>query len=301
MRALLLCVLLVLASGMSGGTQHPQDTLRAKTDQRLQSIVSAWNGIVGYAAIDLTSGASFTFNDSVLFPQASAIKIPILMEVYRQAAEGAIDLNRPVSVSAATRVGGSGVLQFLGTTSQFTVRDLCVLMIVLSDNTATNMVIDMVGMENINRMLQSNGLHHTRLRRRMMDLAASGRGDENTSCPADAAAIMAMLHKGAFVSRAVSDSILAVLRLPKGGEIKSGLRTPVPVAFKPGGIPGVATEWAIVELAERPYALAVMTSYGVPGDRSSPIREISATLYDYFWRLGNATRYGTYVEPRLIR
>jgi beta-lactamase class A len=186
-------------------------------------------------------------------------------------------------------------------TSQLSIRDLGVLMIVLSDNTATNMLIDLVGMENVNKTLSSLGLTQTRLQRKMINSAASGRGEENLSTPAEAARLMEILYRGEFLNRQTCDDILNILEKPKSGSINSGLPSNIPVAFKPGGIAGVATEWAIVYLKERPYVVVVMENYAMGDEATTAMKEISRTLYDYFWRLGNATRYGTYVEPGLIK
>jgi beta-lactamase class A len=238
----------------------------------------------------------------LLFPQGSAIKIPILMEVYKQASEGKFKLTDLRWVDKQQQVGGSGVLQELGDrTSQLSLRDLGILMIVLSDNTATNMLIDLVGMENVNKTLSSLGLTQTRLQRRMINPAASGKGEENLSTPAEATRIMEILYRGEFLNRQACDEILAILKKPKSGGINSELPANIPVAFKPGGIAGVSTEWAIVYLKERPYVVVVMENYGIGNEADTAMKEISRRLYDYFWRLGNATRYGTYVEPALIK
>jgi beta-lactamase class A len=145
------------------------------------------------------------------------------------------------------------------------------------------------------------GLRQTRVQRKMMDTAASGRGEENLSTPAEAARLMEILYRGEFVSRAVCDEMLAILKKPKRGGIHAGLPPEIPVAFKPGGIAGVSTEWAIVYLKERPYVVVVMENYEMENEAAAAMKEISRTLYDYFWRLSRATRYGTYVDPALIK
>jgi beta-lactamase class A len=251
---------------------------------------------MGLVALDLTSGERFAINENLVFPQASAIKIAILMEVYKQAQAGKFKLTDTRRVEKQHKAGGSGVLvQLSDGTVQLSIYDLCVLMILVSDNTATNMLIDLVGMDNINRTLEGLGLKHTRVRRRMLDTAASWRGDENVSTPAEAARIMEILFKGEFLNRAACDEILAILKKPKNGGIKSGLPTDVPVAFKPGGIAGVKTEWCIVLLKDRPYVVTVMENYGLD-DAATAMKEISVTLYEYFFRLARATPHGTYVE-----
>lgn len=296
---LLVCLLLVAPVDFQ---QENWKLVRDKTEARLQEIVGRTRGAMGLSALDLKSGERFAVNADYVFPQGSAIKIPILMEVYKQAGEGRFKLDDLLPVDKQHMVGGSGILQELGDrTSQLSIRDLCVLMIVLSDNTATNILIDKVGITNINRTLASLGLNHTRVQRRMIDLAASGRGEENLSTPAEATRIMEILYKGEFLNRAACDDMLAILRKPKPGGINSGLPPDIPVAFKPGELAGVKTEWAIVYLKERPYIVVVMENYEMENEAAAAMKDISRTLYDYFWRRGRSTRYGVYTDPALIK
>jgi len=276
--------------------------IREKTEARLREIVANARGAMGLVAVDLVSGERLAINEHLTFPQGSAIKIPILMEVYKQAHEGRFRLTDRRRIEKVHMVGGSGILKEFGDgTSELSIYDLCVLMIVLSDNTATNVLIDLVGMENVNRTMASLGLTRTRLQRKMIDPAASARGDENLSTPAEAARLMEILYRGEFINREVCEQILAILKKPKRTAVSSGVPSEVPIASKPGGIPGVSTEWAIVYLKERPYVLVVMENYGMGEEASAAFRDISRIVYDYFWRLGRATRYGTYVDPTLFR
>ena len=172
---------------------------------------------------------------------------------------------------------------------KLSLRDLCILMILVSDNTATNILIDLIGMENVNRTMESLGCGETRLRRRMMDLNARAQGRENISTPADAARLMGIIYGGGFISRAVCDEILGILSKPKKSAIRAGLPASVLVSSKPGGITGVATEWAIVYLKARPYAVAVMENVGPNGKPKVSIREISAVLFQHFNMLTHPT------------
>jgi beta-lactamase class A len=95
--------------------------------------------------------------------------------------------------------------------------------------------------------------------------------------------------------------MLAILQKPKQGGINASLPADIPVAFKAGGIPGVSTEWAIVYLKERPYVVVVMENYELEDEATVAMKEISRTLYNYFWRLSRASRYGTYVDPELLK
>lgn len=290
-----ICCVLLTTSAVSQ-PEHLK-LVHAKAEADLRAVVGSVKGVAGFIAVDLTTGDRFAVNETLVFPQGSAIKIPILMEVYRQAGQGAFTLTDRLPVTSKHQVGGSGVLRTLGDgTSHMSVRDLCVLMITLSDNTATNMLIDLVGMEKINATMRGLGLEQTKVRRRMIDLAASKRGDENVSTPAEAAKIMEVLHRGEFVDRSTSDAILEILKMPKRGDFNAALPESVPVAFKPGGIAGVATEWAIVYLPKRPYVIVGMENYAVGNEASEMMQKASRIMYDYFSRLARASAHGTYVE-----
>jgi beta-lactamase class A len=220
------------------------------------------------------------------------------MEVYKQAGEGKFKLSDTRRIQKSEMTAGSGILCELGDgTVELTLHDLCVLMIVLSDNTATNLLIDLVGMANVNRTMESLGLNRTRLQRRMMDMESARRGDENLSTPAEAARVMELLYRGEFLSKAVCDEILAILKKPKSTGISAGVPGNIEIAGKPGGIAGVKTEWAIVLLKDRPYIVAVMENYGLDAVPMDSLKEISQTLYRYFLRLSRATAHGVYVAP----
>jgi beta-lactamase class A len=108
---------------------------------------------------------------------------------------------------------------------------------------------------------------------------------------------MRLLYEGEFVSRAVSDDILAILRKEKPGDVKTPLPKDLKVAFKPGAIPGATTEWAIVELQNRPYIVVVMGGYGKGDEFKQAIRDVSKTAFDFFSRLATATEFGAYIDP----
>lgn len=238
-------------------------TDRAAVAAELEEIASSVTGKVGYAVIDGEGELLFARLEAKAFPQASAIKIPLLMEVLAQRDEGQLDWHQQYPITKAVQVGGSGILaEFSDGGSTLCVEDLCTLMITLSDNTATNLLIDLVGMDAVNRRLDGLGCPQTRLRRVMMDFEAAQRGEENVSTPAEAARIMRVLARGEFYSPAVSAEVLGFLQKPKGTAIRKAIPAEIPLASKPGGIPGVATEWAWVCDPQTPYGIALMGKDG---------------------------------------
>ncbi|TWT48828.1 hypothetical protein Pla111_06040 [Botrimarina hoheduenensis] len=197
-----------------------------------------------------------------VFTQASAIKIPILWELYSQAEEGLLALHETLPVSLASGVGGCGVLQqFTPGASRIALGDLAVLMIVLSDNVATNLLIDRLGMQRINDRLASVGLEQTRLRRVMIDFAARAAGRENTATPAEAVRLMTLLDQRCRAGDAAAQAVIGMLTLKKESPVTKALHGREPslvLASKPGMLDGLRTEWALVRCNGCAYVFALM-------------------------------------------
>jgi len=248
--------------------------------------------VVGYVVTDLTTGDQVAAHlEREPFPTASAIKLSILYELMTQAEAGKIALDTPAPVNRADLVGGSGVLQHLGTPS-LSLRDHATLMIAVSDNSSTNIVIQAVGMENVNARMAALGLPDIRLRRLMMDAAAVKRGDENVASPASLAKMAERLWRGEGLRPESRDAALAMLKLVSG-YIRRAIPSAVPVFSKTGTLDGVRTEAAVVAVDGRPFSIAVMTTYLVDepqGERA--IGAMAEAAYAYFDRLAKGGAYG---------
>jgi beta-lactamase class A len=249
---------------------YPLNNSSASTADHLEEIADEVPGTLGYYVATVDGAALFARNENERFPQASAIKIPILMEVIAQREAGKISWAEQHSIFKQDQVDGTGILsEFSNGESLIGTGDLCTLMIVLSDNTATNLLINLIGMDQVNRLMDELGCPQTRLVRMMRDHAAVARGIENLSTPRDAARIMQTLAQGKFVSRNARDDTLAILRKPKSSAIRKAVPAEISIVGKPGAVPGVATEWAIVELPGRPYIIVLM---GKDGEEASFLR-----------------------------
>ena len=272
-----------------------REILRQKFQQELESLAQDFDGVAGIHVVDLTEGDRFVVNDDLVFPQASAIKITILLELFRRAGSEPELLSRRIEMTDEVRTAGSGVLQLLTDGgSSLSLEDYAIYMIVYSDNTATNVLIDALGMDAINALSASLGAPETRLQRKMIQPEASARGDENLSTPRDAARIMERIHACDLPMDAEACArVREILEIAKGGPVRTPVPSSVPIAFKPGGITGVATVWALVGLPDRPYVLSVMANYG--GDGGALVEDVSAAAYRYFSRLSGVTPYGTRV------
>lgn len=269
--------------------------LRSHLQGQLTSIVEAYEGVAGVHVVDLTTGDRFAVRDQLVFPQASAIKVPILLELFRRAEADPDLLVKRIELTDEVRTGGSGVLQVLTDGgSALSLEDYAIYMILHSDNTATNVLIDELGMDAINTLSASLGAPSTRLQRKMIQPEESARGNENLSTPRDAAAIMERIATCDLpMSEASCRRVLEILELPKGGPIRTPVPNSIPIAFKPGGITGVATVWAIVDVPDRPYVITVMSNYG--GNGGAVIEAAQTAAYSYFSRLSGVTEYGTRV------
>jgi beta-lactamase class A len=270
--------------------------LRAKLSSDLNRMASDYPGVMGIFVKDLTSGQTFAVNADTIFPQASSIKIPLLIELMRQAQSGKIDLRTRVEIHRAGLVGGSGVLQFFSDGgSSLSIHDLAVLMVVLSDNSATNLLIDRVGMDNVNSMLDGLGLHSTRLARKMMDIPAEQAGRENRSTPREMATLLEQLYAGKLLDAEHTKATLEILEYPKDSPLRAGLPDTITVAEKPGSLNGAQCDSGVVFLDGRPYVISVMTTYN-RADGDPAITSVSRRVFDYFDLLAHDNSYGVHVR-----
>ena len=132
------------AAALSPRSDATRAALRATFERRLETIASGLDGVMGFCVVDLTTGERFTRLADQAFPTASSIKIAILYELYAQAEQGRVRLDDVRPLTDATRVGGSGVLQELQSPA-LTLVDYATLMVMVSDNSATNLLIDLLG------------------------------------------------------------------------------------------------------------------------------------------------------------
>jgi beta-lactamase class A len=266
---------------------------------RIDSLDARLDGILGVAVRDLTTGATLELRPDETFPTASSIKLAVLYELYRQAAEGRIDLTEIVR-PPLPRVRGSGVLQWLSGDVRLTRRDLAVLMIGWSDNEAANLLIRAVGMEAVDRRLAELGFTRTHLRRRMMDLEAARNGGENVSTPREMARLAALVAAGEALPPEKATDLLAVATVPdESSFFRSALPEGERAVSKAGTLEGVRCEAAWVDLPGRPYAAAVMTAYlRHDADGEAAIREVSAATFETFDRLARSSEYGRVISER---
>ena len=296
----LACFALVLFSARA---QQPLPAKEQILWQKLERFIENENrnleGVLGVAIRDLTTNHALLLNADEVFPTASTIKIAVLAELFRQAQQGKLKLTDTYTVEPSDLVAGSGIAGALtpGVT-RLTLRDLAVLMVSVSDNSTTNVLIDRVGLENVNRLLDSLNLTRTRLRRKMMDVKAAAEGRENVASPAELVELLESLYRGKVLDKEFTSGYFNVLGIHKESYLPRELPEELRVANKPGELEGVRNDCGLV-FAPRPYVICVMASYlRRERDGGDAIARISGETYRMFDRLGRASPYGRVVSSR---
>ena len=254
---------------------------------------------MGVSIEDLNTGAQFFLHENEVFAQASSIKIAVLADLYLQAQQGKLKLTDLYTVQASDLVPDSDIMGGLtpGVT-RITLRDLATMMVAVSDNSATNVLIDRLGMENVNAMLDSLGLAHTRLRRKMMDLDAAKQGRENISTPREMMMLLDAIYREKVINKELTTDFLKMLGTNKDSWIPRDLPADVKSANKPGALEGVRNDSGIVFVEGRPYVICVMTAF-LTNEREGEqaISNVSFTAWRMFDRLSRASEYGRVVSP----
>jgi len=193
------------------------------------------------------------------FPAASVIKVPLVMALYADAADGNIDLGEQIPIG--DRVDGSGVLRDMRDLATLSLRDHAALMIGLSDNTATNRVIERLGVDRVDARMKEWGIAPTALRRRMYDFEAAKRGLENMATARDLVALLARLVAGECRDRATSEAVLALMeRCQDDEKLRRFLAPHAKVPSKSGTLDASRNDVAVFAGAAGTVLVAAFTS-----------------------------------------
>jgi len=297
----LLCCLLFLATCLAqtaAPSAGKQKVLWQKLESHIEDIDAKLDGVMGVAIEDLATGDHFFLHEDEVFAQASSIKITVLANLYSQAQQGKLKLTDLYTVQSSDLVPDSDIMGGLtpGVT-RLTLRDLATMMVAVSDNSATNVLIDRVGMPNVNAMLDSLGLTHTRLRRKMMDLQAAKEGRENISTPHEMMALLDAIYHGKLLNKESTADFFTMLSTNKDSFIPRDLPADLKIANKPGELEAVRNDSGIVFVEGRPYVICVMTSFlRNERDGEEAISNVSLEAWRMFDRLSRATEYGRVVS-----
>jgi beta-lactamase class A len=296
----LLCIFLFLSTSFAqSAPSAKQKALWQKLESKIEQVDRNLDGVMGIAIEDLTSGDHYFLREDEVFAQASSIKITVLANLYLQAQQGKLKLTDLYTVQSSDLVPDSDIMNGLtpGVT-RVTLRDLATMMVAVSDNAATNVLIDRVGMPNVNAMLDSLGLTHTRLRRKMMDLESAKQGRENISTPHEMMTLLDAVYHGKLLNKESTEDFFKMLSTNKESFIPRDLPPDLKVANKPGELEAVRNDSGIVFVEGHPYVICVMTGF-LRNEREGEeaISKISLETWRMFDRLSRATEYGRVVSP----
>ncbi len=232
----------------------------ARLNHDVRSLARHVPGAIALDVLDLNTGYNAGFNAAKSMPAASTIKVPVMVEVFTQLEAGRFDLQRRVTLEAADKDFGSGELADAPVGTTYPVSVLVEKMIDVSDNTATNMLIRLVGRRNINRKMTELGLVRTRLGGDVRTDGWSIRQTLRTS-PADLVRLLMLMARRELVDAWSSNEMIAILEADRYNTLlPEPLPGDVPIAHKTGSLYDTLNDAGIVFASATPYVIAVMTT-----------------------------------------
>jgi beta-lactamase class A len=266
-------------------------------ETHLAPLAKAHKGKVAIAVKHLVTGEAYYFNADAVMPTASLIKVAVLLEAYLQADEGKFKLTDKVTLREADKVPGSGILTYhFSEGASLPVRDAVRLMIAYSDNTATNLVLDKVGIANVNKRMAAWGLKETRINAKVfrsgttsVDPARSKRYGLGSTTAREMAGLMEELAAGERVRSAVKQAMLGHL---KKNEDKLKFTRLLPagivVAHKDGSVSDSRTDAGVLYLPSGPVVVCVLTTGNadrrwMPDNAGNVLcARVAKEVHDYF-------------------
>lgn len=275
---------------MSGCENWGHTEMSTALQQRLHTLISECSAEVGLAIRGVNLPLEIDIHAEEVFRSASIIKVPLLAALFWLAERGELDWQHTFCLQEAQRTPGSGVLRLLQEGVTLTLRDLAVLMIVLSDNTATNILIDYVGVSVVQDFLQRAGFRRTTLQRKMYDFTAAQQGYENLCCASEIADLLRWIAQGnicstqgeVLVSSAGCQQMIDILREQFYRDlIPASLPDVAKVANKTGEIQSHFHDCAIIESPAGTYTLAILTrGFLHRREAAAFIASLSRLVYD---------------------
>ena len=210
---------------------------------------------------DLDSGYSYGLDENKQMPSASCIKLPIAIALFKEVENGKINPDEKVFISKEEMVDGSGIL-FEFDEREYSIRELVVAMLVQSDNTATNKIIDIVGMERINEIIKELGLQKTELNRKIRDVELREKGIANYSSSLDLSKCCKILHNKSYLNEENNTFIVNVL---KRQQVRNKIPFYIPkkewtnIANKSGSLNGVENDTALMTVSKGNFVFTIMS------------------------------------------
>ncbi len=276
--------------------------------------------VLGVAVKHLSTGEEAGFNGDDLFPTASVFKVPVIVELYRQVETGKLSLDDKLVLKDAEKVPGSGILKELSEGLEVNIRDLSRLMMILSDNTATDMIVEKVGKENVNATMKRLGLNNTKVvadcRDLLFDLVGEnsltdeektldlylklaktgtnkgswslGTERNDTTTPVEMNKLLGYIVEGVAAGRASCDSILTTMEKCQTGEYRVPKYLPaekVKMQRKTGSLPGIRNDIGVITILAtgEKYCISCFTKGATDVYAAEEaIARVSRNVYQYF-------------------
>lgn len=213
---------------------------------------------------------------------ASMIKVFIMAYVMDEAAHSKLNLGLPITMKASDKVGGAGIISGWRTGTEISIEELTRLMITESDNTATNMLIDYLGMDNINKYIQKNGYSETILQRKMMDLEAVAAGRENYSSVKDLGAFFSKLLNHSCVSYEYDQRMIDILLQQTDTEVFPAALSNASIAHKTGELNNLYDDGGIIFTDDGAYVVVIMNDDIVRREAVSTMKKILKAVNAYW-------------------
>ena len=249
---------------------------------QIEKIISNVEAQVCVSFYDLDLKKSFSINGDKKVLSASLIKILIMATLMKNIKENTLSLEDKISITENMKTNGDGILKELSAEHKFSIKELITLMIILSDNQATNILIDIVGMENINILAQELELKQTVLERKMMDNVVCENGKDNYCCADDIALLLKMIFEKNLVDEKSSYLMLEILLKQQQGErLQRYLPDDIKIAHKCGDLKNVENDAGIIWTRSKKYILVVLVSFVKNNlEAKQIIGEISRYIYE---------------------
>jgi beta-lactamase class A len=256
-------MLLIVASLAAG--QSPESTKPSSLDALVRAEIAPFKGKVYLFAKNLDSGASYSFNGDERVRTASTIKVAVMIEAFTRVAEGRAKWTDELVLTKAARYGGSGVLPELADGLRLTLRDCVNLMMVVSDNTATNMVLDYLTTDAVNLRMNTLGFKNTRIMRRIGGGGESKEGKEpdnkrfglGATTPHEMAQILEKLEAGEIVNKIASKEMIDLMKREQARYAIGRTNWDVPMASKYGALDRLRSCVAVLYSKHGRIAIAI--------------------------------------------
>ena len=249
--------------------------------KEIEKIISQVEGKVCVNFYDLNKNNGFSINGDKKVLSASMIKLLILTELMKKISEDKFSLSDTIMMANFMKTGGDGVLKELNAGHHFTLKELATLMIIVSDNQATNILIDFLGMENINLLGKELGLKESFLGRKMMDTEARKNGYDNYTSADNISLLLKLIYQEKLVNKEASQLMLDILLKQQQGErLQRYLPTDIKIAHKCGDLDNLENDGGIIWFEDKVYILVVLTSRMSNLQCKQTIGKISKFVYD---------------------